>query len=61
MTENLSTLVKEKDIQVQRAPRVPQKMNLKKSTPIKMQKVKDRERILKAAEKSSKLPTRELP
>ena len=45
--------MKEKDLQVQEAQRVPNKMNLKKSTPIliiiKMAKVKDKERILKTA------------
>nr|KAF6462323.1 hypothetical protein HJG59_011354 [Molossus molossus] len=53
MTENFPNLVKETDIQVQEAQRVPNKMNLKRPTPrhiiIKMQKVQDKERILKAA------------
>ena len=53
MTENFPNLVKEVDTQVQEAQRVPNKMNPKKPTPrhiiIKMQKVKDKERILKAA------------
>ena len=52
MTENFPNLVKEIDIQVQKVQRVPNKMNLKKPTPryikIKMQKFKDKERILKA-------------
>ena len=52
-TENFFNLVKEIDIQVQEAQRVPNKMNPKRPTPrhiiIKMQKVKDKERILKAA------------
>ena len=47
------TLVKEIDIQVQEAQRVPDKMNEKTPTPrhiiIKMPKFKDKERILKAA------------
>ena len=46
-------MVKEIDIQVQKSQRVPNKMNLKRPTPIhiiiKMPKVKDKERILKAA------------
>ena len=52
-TENFHNLVKEVDIQVQEAQRVPIKMNPKRPTPrhiiIKMPKVKDKERILKAA------------
>ena len=65
VTENFPNLVKEIDIHVQEAQRVPNKMNPKNPTPrhiiIKMQKVKDKERILKAVRKSSQLPTRELP
>ena len=53
MKENFPNLVKEIDIQVQEAQRVPNKMNPKRPTArhiiIKMQKIKDRERILKAA------------
>ena len=58
MKENFSNLVKEiqttcMSIQVQEAQRVPNKMDAKKLTPrhitIKMPKVKDKERILKAA------------
>ena len=58
MKENFSNLVKEiqttcMSIQVQEAQRVPNKTNAKKLTPrhitIKMPKVKDKERILKAA------------
>ena len=48
-----STSVKEVDIQVQEAQTVPNKMNPKRPTPrrikIKVPKVKDKERILKAA------------
>ena len=51
MRENFPNLVKEIDIQVQEAQRVPNKMDTKRPTPrhiiIKMPKVK--ERILKAA------------
>ena len=47
MKENLPNLVKEIDIQVQEAQRVPKKMDSEKTTPrhikIKMSKVKDRE------------------
>ena len=44
MKENFSDLIKETDMQVQEAQRVPNKMNTNRSTPrhitIKMQKVK---------------------
>ena len=47
---NVPNLVKEIDIQVQEAQRVPNKMDPKRTTPrhimIKMPKVKDKERIL---------------
>nr|KAF6462164.1 hypothetical protein HJG59_011228 [Molossus molossus] len=53
MAENFPNLVKETDIQVQEAQRVPNKMNPKRPTPrhtiIKMQKIQDKERILKVA------------
>ena len=53
MKENFLNLVKEIDIQVQEAQRVPNKMDPKRTTTrhniIKMPKVKDKERILKAA------------
>ena len=53
MKENFPNLVKEIDMQVQEAQRVPNKMDAKRPTPghiiIKMPKVKDKERILKAA------------
>ena len=46
-------MVKEIDIQVQEAERVPNELDPKRTTPrsivIKMPKVKDKERILKAA------------
>ena len=57
MKENFPNLVKEIDMQVQEAQRVPNKMDAKRFTPrhiiIKMLKVKDKERILKQQEKSS--------
>ena len=58
--ENFPNLVKKIDIQVQEAQRVPNKMDPKRTTPrhivIKMPKVKDKERILKATrEKQSYL------
>ena len=60
MKENFPNLVKEIDMQVQEAQRVPDKMDAKRRTPrhiiIKMPKVKDKERILKAA-REKKLDT----
>ena len=62
MAENFPNLKKETGIQVQEGERVPNKMNLNRSTPrriiIKMTKVK--KRILKAARKKE-LVTREPP
>ena len=53
MKENSPNLVKEIDIQVQEAQRVPNKLDPKRTAPrhiiIKMLKVKDTDRILKAA------------
>ena len=50
MKENFLNLVKEIDIQVQEAQRVPNKMDTKRTSPryviIKMPKVKDKELIL---------------
>ena len=55
MTENLPNLVKEKVTQAQEAQRVLNKLDPDSATPrysiIKMPKVKDKERILKAREK----------
>ena len=57
MMKNFPNLVKEIDIQVQEPQRVPKKMNPKRPTPrhiiIKMPKVKDKERILKAARRKA--------
>ena len=53
MTENFPNLVKEIDIQVQEAQRVPNKMDTKRTAArnitIKMPNIRDKERILKAA------------
>ena len=53
MKENFPNLAKEIDIQVQEAQSVPDKVDPKRTTPrhiiIKMPRVKDKERILKAA------------
>ena len=49
MKENFPNLVKEIDMQVQEAQRVPNKMDAKRTTPrhiiIKMPKLKDRENL----------------
>ena len=53
MAENFPNLRKETDIQIQEAQEVPNKMNPKRHITrhiiIKMAKVKDKERILKAS------------
>ena len=53
MAKNFPNLGKETDIQVQEAQRTPNKMNLKRSTPryiiLKMSKIEDNTRTLKAA------------
>ena len=63
MKESFSNLVKEIDMQVQEAQRVPVMMDAKRPTPrytiIKRPKVKEKERLLKARE--NKLITRRLP
>ena len=53
--ENFPNLVKEIYMQVQEAQRVPDQTNAKRPMPrhIKMPKVKDKERILKATRKRS--------
>ena len=65
MKENFPNLVKEVDIQVQKAQSIPKKLDSKRTTPrhiiIKMPKVKDKERILKAARENRGLPTKEFP
>ena len=57
MKENFPNLVKEIDMQVQEAQRVPNKMDAQRPTQthiiIKMPKVKNKERILKAREKET--------
>ena len=59
MKENFPNLVKEIDIQVQEAQRVPNKLDPKRTTPrhiiITMPKVKNKERIIKAAREDSYL------
>ena len=59
MKENFPNLVKEIDMQDQEAQKVPNKMDAKKPTPrhiiIKMPRVKDKEKLLKAARELSYL------
>ena len=63
--ENFSNLVKEADMQVQEAQRVPNKMDAERPTPrhiiITMPKVKDKERILKAAREKQLVYYRGIP
>ena len=65
MKENFPNLVKEIDIEVQEAQRVPNKMDAKRPTPrhtiIKMPKVKDKKRILKAAREEKVVTYRGVP
>ena len=63
--ENFPNLMKEIDMQVQEVQRVPNKMDAKRSTPrhiiIKMPKVKDKDRILKAAREKQLVTYRGVP
>ena len=65
MKENFPNLLKEVDMQVQEAQRVPNKMDAKRPTPrhilIKMPKVKDKETILKAAREEQKTTYKGVP
>ena len=65
MKENFLNLVKEIDIQVQEAQRVSNKIDAKRPTPrhiiIKMPKIKDKERILKAAREKQLVIYRGVP
>ena len=65
MAENFPNLAKETDIQVQEAQRVPNKMNPKRPTPrhiiIPLLKVKDKERILKAAREKQLVTYKGIP
>ena len=58
-------MAKEIDIQVQEAQRVPNKLDSSKTTPrhiiIKMPKVKDKERILKAAREKQRVTYKGVP
>ena len=65
MKENFPNLVKEIDMQVQEAQRVLNNMDAKRPTPrhsiVKMPKVKDTERILKAAREKKLVSYRGVP
>ena len=66
MKENFPNLVKEIDFQeVQEAQRVPKKLNPKRNTPrhiiIKLPKIKDKERILKAARGKERVTYKGMP
>ena len=65
MKESFPNLVKKIDIQVQEAQRTPNKLDPKRTTPrhiiIKMPKVKDKERILKAARKKQIITYKQVP
>ena len=62
VTENLPNLVKEKVTQVQEAQRVPNKLDPQRSTPrhiiIKMTRLKEKDRILKARREKQGTPIR---
>ena len=65
MKENILNLVKEIDIQIQEAQRNSNKMDAKRTTPrhiiIKMPKVKDKERVLRAAREKKLVTYRGVP
>ena len=65
MKENIPNLVKEIDIQIQEAQKVTNKLDPKRTTPrhiiIKIPKVKDKERILKAAREKQRVTYKGVP
>ena len=65
MKENFPNLVKEINMRVQEAQRVPNKMDAKRPTPkyiiMKMPKIKDTEKILKAAREKQLVIYRGVP
>ena len=65
MKENFPNLVKETDNQLQEAQRVPNKVNTNRPTPrhiiIKMPKVKDKERTLKATRGKQRVTYKGVP
>ena len=64
MKENISNLVKEIDMQVQEAQRVPNKIDAKRPTLrhiiIKMPSFKDKERMLKATREKQEITYKEV-
>ena len=65
MKENFPNLAKEINIQVQEAQRIPNKLDPKRTTPryviIKLPKVKDKERILKAVREKQRATYKGVP
>ena len=65
MKENFPNLVKEIDIQVQEAQRVPNKLDPKRTIPryiiIKLTKIKDKERMLKSTRAKYQVTYKGLP
>ena len=66
MKENFSNMAKERDVQeVQEAQRVPKKLDPKRNTPrhiiIKLPKIKDKEKILKAARGRERVTYKAVP
>ena len=65
MKENLLNMAKELDMEVQDAQRVPKKLDPRRNTPrhiiIKLPKIKDKERILKAAREKETVTYKGIP
>ena len=65
MKENFPNLVKEIDIQVQKAQRIPSNLDTQRTTPrhiiIKMPKVKNKKRILKTAREKQRVMCKAVP
>ena len=65
MKENLPRLVKELDMQVQDAQRVPRKLDPRRNAPrhiiITLSKIKDKEKILKAAKEKERVTYKGVP
>ena len=65
VTENFPNLMREKVTHDQEAQGVSMNMSSRRPTPthiiIKMPKVKDKERLLKAAKEKAELPTKDFP
>ena len=65
MKENFPSLAKEIDMQIQETQRVSKKLDPRKNTPryiiIKLPKIKDKERILKAAREKNRVTYKGVP